>query len=155
MNDYIYLTQEGIDKLSSELEELKGPIRRELASKLKSAIEMGDLSENADYKKAKEDQGFIEGKIQELEETLRRAQAIEHSNNESGLIEIGSTVTIIEEGFSEEVIHIVGSKETDPNSGKLSYESPIGSALLKHKVGDIVRVTTPGGSINFKVIKIE
>jgi len=86
---------------------------------------------------------------------LHPSKAIEHSNNESGLIEIGSTVTIIEEGFPEEVIHIVGSKETDPNSGKLSYESPIGSALLKHKVGDIVRVTTPGGSINFKVIKIE
>ena len=155
MNDDIFLTQEGIDKLSKELAQLKGPTRKELAAKLKSAIEMGDLSENADYKKAKEDQGFIEGRIQELEETLKRAMVIEQKENASGLIEIGSTVVIKEEGFEEEEIQIVGSKESDPGYGKLSYESPIGKALLNHKVGDIVRVKTPTGGINFKIIQIK
>jgi len=155
MDDIIYLTQEGIDKLSAELAELKGPVRQDLAAKLKSAIEMGDLSENADYKKAKEDQGFIEGRIQELEQTLKRAQVIEHNGSDSGLIEIGSTVVVKEEGFEAEEFQIVGSKETDPNSGKISYESPIGKELIGHKVGDIVRVKTPGGGVNFKIIEIK
>jgi len=155
MFDNIYLTQEGIDKLTAELENLKGPVRQELAAKLKAAIEMGDLSENADYKKAKEDQGFIEGRIQELEETLKRAQVIEQNTVASGVIQIGSTVIVKEEGYSEEEFQIVGSKETDPNSGKISYESPIGSALLNRRVGDIVRVKTPEGGINFKIIEIK
>ena len=155
MFDNIYLTQEGIDKLTAELENLKGPVRQELAAKLKAAIEMGDLSENADYKKAKEDQGFIEGRIQELEETLKRAQVIEQNTVASGVIQIGSTVIVKEDGYSEEEFQIVGSKETDPNSGKISYESPIGSALLNRRVGDIVRVKTPEGGINFKIIEIK
>lgn len=155
MFDNIYLTQEGIDKLTAELENLKGPVRQELAAKLKAAIEMGDLSENADYKKAKEDQGFIEGRIQELEETLKRAQVIEQNTSDSGVIQIGSTVIVKEEGYPEEEFQIVGSKETDPNSGKISYESPIGSALLNKRVGDIVRVKTPEGGINFKILEIK
>ena len=155
MFDNIYLTQEGIDKLTSELENLKGPVRQDLAAKLKAAIEMGDLSENADYKKAKEDQGFIEGRIQELEETLKRAQVIEQNTVASGVIQIGSIVIVKEEGYSEEEFQIVGSKETDPNSGKISYESPIGRALLNKRVGDIVRVKTPEGGINFKIVEIK
>jgi len=154
MDDVIYLTQDGIDQLKNELEELEGPIRQELATKLKSAIEMGDLSENADYKKAKEDQGFIEGRIQELQETLKRAKVIEKDNQSDGVVVLGSTITVKEEGFDPEIFHIVGSKETDPTSGKISYESPIGSALLNHRVGDIVRVKTPSGSINFKIVGI-
>jgi len=155
MDDDIYLTKEGIAKLKTELEELKGPMRQELAAKLKSAIEMGDLSENADYKKAKEDQGFIEGRIQELEQTLKRAKVIQKNNNSNELVQIGSTVVVKEEDFPEEEFQIVGSKETDPNSGKISYESPIGRALINHKVGDIVRVKTPAGGINFKIISVK
>jgi len=155
MDDDIYLTKEGIAKLKTELEDLKGPMRQELAAKLKSAIEMGDLSENADYKKAKEDQGFIEGRIQELEQTLKRAKVIQKNNNSNELVQIGSTVVVKEEEFPEEEFQIVGSKETDPNSGKISYESPIGRALLNHKVGDIVRVKTPAGGINFKIISVK
>jgi len=155
MDDDIYLTQEGIAKLKTELKELKGPTRQELAAKLKSAIEMGDLSENADYKKAKEDQGFIEGRIQELEQTLKRAKVIQKNNNSNELVQIGSTVVVKEEDFPEEEFQIVGSKETDPNSGKISYESPIGRALINHKVGDIVRVKTPAGGINFKIISVK
>jgi len=155
MHDDIFLTKEGIQKIKEELEELKGSARAELAARLRAAIEMGDLSENADYIKAKEDQGFIEGKIQELEETLRRVKVIAQGNNSSDEVQIGSSVVIIEEGYQKEIIHIVGSKEADPDSGKLSYESPIGSALLEHKVGDIVRVKTPKGRINFKIIEIK
>lgn len=155
MYDPIFLTKEGIQKIKEELKELKGPIRAELASRLRSAIEMGDLSENADYIKAKEDQGFTEGKIQELEETLKRAKLIDLQNNSSDKVQIGSSVVIKEEGYEQELIHIVGSKEADPNLGKLSYESPIGSALLGHKISDIVRVKTPEGGINFKVIEIK
>ena len=155
MDENIYLTQEGIDKLTAELEHLKGSLRQELAAKLKSAIEMGDLSENADYKKAKEDQGFLEGRIQELEETLKRSQVISQDDNISGVVQIGSIVVVKEEDFPEEEFQIVGSKETDPGSGKISYESPIGKQLLNHKAGDIVRVSTPAGGINFKIISVK
>ena len=155
MVDDIFLTKEGKLKLEKELNELKGPIRAELAAKLRSAIEMGDLSENADYKKAKEDQGFIEGKIQELEDTLKHVKIIDEKSISSDKVQIGSSVIIKEEGYPEENIHIVGSKEADPKNGKLSYESPIGSALLKHKVGDIVRIQTPTGKVNFKIIDIK
>lgn len=155
MNDDIFLTEDGIQKIKEELEELKGPARAELAARLRSAIEMGDLSENADYIKAKEDQGFTEGKIQELEETLKRAKVIDLQNNSSDKVQIGSSVLVKEEGYEKELIHIVGSKEADPNLGKLSYESPIGSALLGHKISDIVRVKTPEGGINFKIIEIK
>ena len=156
MNEDIFLTQDGIDNLKRELDELKSSARAELAKRLRAAIQMGDLSENADYISAKEDQAFVEGRILELEETLKRAKVIEQIEKEPGTIQIGSEVVIREEGFEEdEHFAIVGSKETDPSNGKISYESPIGSALLDHRVGDIVRVKTPGGFINFKVIEIK
>jgi len=155
MDNEIFLTEEGIQQLRSELEFLINHERADLTTRLKAAIEMGDLSENADYIKAKEDQGFVEGKIQELEETLKRAKAITKEKKPSGIIKIGSSVLVQEENYLEETIMIVGSKEANPNSGKLSYESPIGNALLDHKVGDIVRIKTPGGSVNFKIIEIK
>lgn len=155
MHDDIFLTEEGIQKIKVELENLKQHERPELAARLRTAIEMGDLSENADYIKTKEDQGFMEGKIQELEETLKRAKVINQADISSDEVQIGSSLVVKEEGYPEEIIHIVGSKEADPSSGKISYESPIGSALLEHKVGDIVRVKTPEGGINFKIIKIK
>ena len=155
MYDPIFLTEEGIQKIKEELKELKGPARAELAARLRSAIEMGDLSENADYIKAKEDQGFTEGRIQELEETLKRTKVIDLPNHSSDKVQIGSRVVVKEEGYEQELIHIVGSKEADPDIGKLSYESPIGGALLGHKISDIVRVKTPEGGINFKIIEIK
>ena len=155
MHEYILLTEEGIQKIKEELKELKEVVRTELAARLHAAIEMGDLSENADYIKAKEDQGFTEGKIQELEETLKRVKVIDKIESVPDEVQIGSIVVIKEEGFPEEVVHIVGSKEADPESGKLSYESPIGKTLLGHKVGAIVRVKTPGGKINFKIVEIK
>ena len=148
-----YLTPEGEAKLKAELEDLKGPRREELAQRLRSAIQMGDLSENADYHKAKEDQGFLEGRIQELEAILRNSVLIEKTGSDS--VCIGSHVTIQEDGFDPETYHIVGPTEADPRQGRISHESPIGRALMDKKVGDFVEIEAPGGKIKFKIIKIE
>ena len=148
-----YLTPEGETKLKAELEELKGPKREELAARLRSAIQMGDLSENADYHKAKEDQGFLEGRIQEIEAILRNSVLIEKQT--SDVISIGSHVTIQEEDFDPETYFIVGPTEADPQHGRISHESPIGIALMNKKVGQIAEAETPGGKIKFKIIKIE
>src|SRR5215510_4975260 len=144
-----YLTPEGESKLQAELEELKGPRREELSARLRSAIQMGDLSENADYHKAKEDQGFLEGRIQEIEAILRNAVIIEKKH--SDVVNVGSHVTVQEEDSDPETFYVVGAKEADPRNGKISNESPIGSALMNHKVGDMVEADTPGGKIRFKI----
>ena len=148
-----YLTQEGEKKLRAELAELTGPRREDLAKRLRSAIQMGDLSENADYHKAKEDQAFLEGRIQEIEALLRTAVIIEKTN--SDVVSVGSHVTVQEEDFDPETYYLVGAKEADPRNGKISNESPIGSALMDHKVGDIVEAETPGGKLKIKILKIE
>ena len=148
-----YLTPEGEAKLKAELEELKGPKREELAARLRSAIQMGDLSENADYHKAKEDQGFLEGRIQEIEAILRHAVIIEKSAGD--VVSIGSHVTIQEGNLEPETYHIVGPTEADPRKGRISHESPIGIALMNKKVGQVAEAETPGGKIKFKIVKIE
>jgi transcription elongation factor GreA len=148
-----YLTPEGEKKLKAELAELTGPRREELAMRLRSAIQMGDLSENADYHKAKEDQGFLEGRIQEIEAVLRTAVIIEKTN--SDVVTVGSQVTVQEDNFDPETYSVVGAKEADPRNGKISNESPIGKALMDHKVGDVVEAETPGGKIKFKILKVE
>jgi transcription elongation factor GreA len=153
MSHQTYLTPEGEQKLKHELAELKGPRREELAQRLRSAIQMGDLSENADYHKAKEDQAFLEGRIQEIEAVLRNAVIIEKSQGDA--VSVGSHVTIQEADFDPETFYVVGAKEADPRNGKISNESPIGSALINHKVGDVVEADTPGGKIRFKILKIE
>jgi transcription elongation factor GreA len=149
-----YLTPEGEAKLRAELQELKGPKREELAKRLRAAIQMGDLSENADYHKAKEDQGFLEGRIQEIEFILRNAVIIEKNANQD-VVAIGCHVTIQEKGNPPETYHVVGVKEADPRNGKISNESPIGRAIMDHKVSDVVEVETPGGKVKFKIVKIE
>jgi transcription elongation factor GreA len=155
MSDVTYLTPEGKEKLETELEELKTTGRKELAEQLKQAISMGDLSENADYHKAKEDQGFMEGRIQEIEAILRNAKVIETRSSYTD-VQIGAHVTIKEEDYPPETYHLVGSKEASPREGKISHESPIGKALLGHKVGDIVEATLPnGGRIKLEILKIE
>jgi len=148
-----YLTKEGEKKLQAELAELTGPRRQELAQRLRSAIQMGDLSENADYHKAKEDQAFLEGRIQEIEAVLRMAIIIEKTH--SDVVMVGSHVTVQEDSFDPESYDLVGAKEADPRNGKISNESPIGRALLDHKVGDVVEAETPGGKLRFKILKIE
>jgi transcription elongation factor GreA len=149
-----FLTNEGAAKLKAELDELKGAKRRELAKRLRSAVQMGDLSENADYHKAKEDQAFLEGRIQEIEYLLRNASIIEKSAS-SDKVDLGHHVTIQEEGFPAETYHIVGAKEADPRNGRISNESPIGRAVFHRKIGDMVEVATPGGTRRLKILKIE
>jgi len=156
MNDTLYLTSEGAARLKAELEQLKGPARQEISQRLRSAIQMGDLSENADYHKAKEDQGFLEGKIMELEYLLKHATIIE--KKDEGLrevVEVGARITVMEEGEPPETYLLVGAKEADPRNGRISHESPIGSALIGHRVGDRVEVTTPGGTLWLEIIEIE
>ena len=153
MNQPTYLTPEGAEKLKAELTELTGPRRTELSQRLRSAIQMGDLSENADYHKAKEDQAFLEGRIKEIEAVLRNAVIIEKTR--SDVVTVGSTVTVQEADFDPETYYMVGAKEADPRNGRISNESPIGKALLDHKVGDVVEAETPGGKLKFKILKIE
>lgn len=155
MSDQKYLTAEGAAKLKVELAQLKGQGREEIAQRLRSAVQMGDLSENADYHKAKEDQSFLEGRIQELEYLLQNATIIDQSEVDSDTVDVGNRVTIQEAGESPETYHMVGAKEADPRNGRISNESPIGRALLGHRVGDDVVVETPGGQIHLKILKIE
>ena len=153
MAQQIYLTPEGEAKLKTELAELTGHKREELAQRLRSAIQMGDLSENADYHKAKEDQAFLEGRIQEIEGVLRTAIIVKKTHSDK--VMVGSSVTIQEEDFPPETYHVVGAKEADPRNGKISNESPIGKALMEHKAGDVVETDTPDGKIAFKILKVE
>ena len=154
MSEPTYLTPEGEAKLKAELEELKGPRRQEISVRLRSAIQMGDLSENADYHKTKEDQGFLEGRIQEIEALLRNVVTIE-KNVDRSVVSVGNYVTIQEGSFSPETYHVVGAREADPRNGRISNESPIGRALMDHKIGDMVEAETPGGRIKLKILKIE
>lgn len=153
-SDKTYLTPEGREQLERELRELIEVQRPEIAQKLKEAVAQGDLKENADYHDAKERQGFIEGKIQDIESKLRSAVIIERDGS-SDIVQIGDTVTIREDGTKEdETYTIVGAAEAQPTEGKISNESPIGKALLGAKKGDKVVVQTPDGKIKFKIRKI-
>lgn len=150
-----YLTPEGKAKLEAELEELKTTGRQELAKRLNHAISMGDLSENADYKKAKEDQGFLEGRIQEIESILYNAEVIEAKSNYEE-VTLGAEVTIQEADYPPETYSLVGRKEADPRQGKISHESPIGKALIGHKAGDEVEVQLPNGNTTqFTILEIK
>ncbi len=155
MSDVHYLTAEGAERLRTELEYLKGPAREQLAQRLRIAISQGDLSENADYISAKEEQGFLEGRIQELTQILSNVQIIDEIKHTKGTVDIGSHVTIQEDEFDPETYHIVGPKEADPRNARISHESPIGRALLGHQAGETVAAETPNGTIRFKIIKIE
>ena len=154
MNNTFYLTAEGATRLKAELEQLKGSARDEIARRLRAAIQMGDLSENADYHKAKEDQGFLEGRIQELEYLLKNVVIITENNQNRDSVDLGVKVTIQEEDFPAETYQLVGAKEADPRNGRISNESPIGKALLGARVGDVVEASTPNGIVKFKIIRI-
>jgi transcription elongation factor GreA len=156
MSDVSYLTPEGLEKIQKELAHLKGPERDAISQRLRSAIQMGDLSENADYIKAKEDQGFLEGRIKELEYTLKNVTIIDKANIDTSKVNIGSTITVQEGDFETETWFLVGPKEASPRAGKISYESPIGKALIGRSVGDNVNVVLPNGNnISLKILKIE
>ena len=154
MSEPMYLTAEGAEKLQVQLADLKGPQRSALAARLRDAIQMGDLSENADYHKAKEDQAFLEGQIQELEYTLSNAQIVDGTARKD-VVSVGMRVTVQEDDFEAEIFYIVGAKEADPRNGKISHESPFGHALMGHRVGETVEAETPGGKTRLKILKIE
>lgn len=156
MKKPLLITPNGKAQLEKELAELKGPKRDALSKRLKSAIEMGDLSENADYKAAKEDQGFLEGRIQEIEAILSTAEITEDSHVGKDTVQIGHRVTIQEEGEDEETWTLVGASEADLKQQKISYLSPIGAALIDKKVGATAHVHLPNGeTIDYKILKIE
>lgn len=151
----IYVTKEGLEKIKAELEHLKSDRRQEISERLELAISHGDLSENADYDYAKQEQAFVEGRIKDLEDSLRRAKVIEN-NGLVDKVRVGNTVTVVEEGFEDEpeTYYIVGVHEADPSNGRISNESPIGHALLGAKVGDCVDALAPAGTIRLKVTAI-
>lgn len=152
-----YLTAQGAADLRVELDELVSVKRPALAAQLKEAISQGDLSENADYHDAKEQQAFMEGRIQYLENLLRKAIIIDENGGSGAALEVqpGTTVTVQADGEQPETYRIVGAAEVDPRNGKISNESPLGAALLGRRKGDTVRVKTPGGEWKVKIIKIE
>jgi transcription elongation factor GreA len=153
-DDILYVTAEGLQQIKDELANLKTVRREEVAYKLEVAIKQGDLKENADYHDAKEEQGFIESRIRQLEIMVMRAKVIEH-NGPSNVVRIGSTVTVSEDGYDEmETYTIVGAAEADPAKGRISNESPIGSALLGAKKGQTVSAMTPAGQVRFTIHEI-
>jgi len=154
-HQFVYLTAEGMENLHRELAHLVNVKRPALAERLHKAIQQGDITENADYIAAKEEQGFLEGRIQQIEAMLRRAMIIQEDGPTDEIV-LGSHVTIVEEGAEEaETFHIVGPAEADPANGKVSNESPLGRVLLGHQVGDVVTVDAPGGEIVFQIAAIQ
>ena len=149
------LTQEGYNKLEEELEYLKAVKRKEVAERLKVAISFGDLSENAEYDEAKNEQAKLEEQILKLDEKLRKAVIIDESQIDLDIVTVGSIVKLHDFDFDEEIEYsIVGSAEADPFEGKISNESPVGKALLGARVGEVVEVQVPDGTNKFKVLDI-
>jgi transcription elongation factor GreA len=147
-----YVTKEGFDKLKIQLLELKKKLK-DVSIKIKEARELGDLSENAEYHEAKNEQSFLMGKESEVEQKIKNAQIIQKSKN-SDIINVGATVKIDDDGDVMEYT-IVGSDEADPLAGRISVDSPIGSALIGRKKGETIQVKTPGGFATCKIISVE
>lgn len=149
------MTYEGVKKLEEELEYLKTVKRKEITEKIKVALGYGDLSENSEYDEAKNDQAFTEGRIIQLENMLKNAVVVDESEIPKDKVSVGSIVKVMDYDFDEEVEYsIVGSAEADPMNFKISNESPVGSALLGKKVGDVVEVAVPNGVSKFEVLEI-
>jgi transcription elongation factor GreA len=150
-----FLTKEGYEKHQTELDYLRTVKRQEVADRLHEAMEGGELIENAEYEAAKNEQAFVEGRIQELEMLLATARVIENDKKKKAdAVQVGSTVTIQENGSEEETYTIVGAAEANPREGKISNESPMGKALLNQRAGDDVQIETPDGSYTVRIIKI-
>ena len=149
------MTYEGVKKLEEELEYLKTVKRKEITEKIKVALGYGDLSENSEYDEAKNDQAFTEGRIIQLENMLKNAVVVDESEIPKDKVSVGSIVKVMDYEFDEEVEYTrVGSAEADPMNFKISNESPVGSALLGKKVGDVVEVAVPSGVSKFEVLEI-
>ncbi|MGQ9832805.1 MAG: transcription elongation factor GreA [Candidatus Villigracilaceae bacterium] len=155
MTPMTFLTKEGYEKLQEELDYLRTVKREEIANRLHEAMEGGELIENAEYEAAKNEQAFVEGRIQELEIILASAHIIDESQSSPDVVQVGDTVTIQEEGGEPEVYTIVGAAEANSREGKISNESPIGKAILNHRIGEVVTVDAPAGSYKVTILKIE
>lgn len=153
-NNKVYITQEGLDKIKQELDYLINVERKKIAKRIQEAKELGDLSENAEYSSAKEDQAFLEMKIAELENTIKLAEVIDTSNHSKEVVEVGSKVKFKDENGNIKEYVIVGSREADPMQGRISNESPIGRAFLGKKKGDLVEFNAPKGVVKFKILDI-
>jgi transcription elongation factor GreA len=154
MAEDVHITPEGLELVRKEHEELINVRRPAIAAKIKAAREFGDLSENFEYHAAKNEQGFMEARIKELEAILKNHVLIE-DDRPPGLVAMGSTVRFREDGEEEETYRIVGPAEADPKAGRVSYVSALGKALIGHRVGDEVEVSTPNGSYRIRVVGVD
>lgn len=151
----VFLTMEGLKKLEDELDELKTVRRKEIAERIKEALAFGDISENAEYDEAKNEQAQLEERIAKLEALLRNAKIIDEEDISTDNVSIGSRVKVKDLEYDEEIEYtIVGSAEADPYEGKISNESPVGKALIGGKLGDTVEVKVPDGIIKYKILEI-
>ena len=152
----LIVSSEGLEKLKQELEELKTVRRQEIAEKIETARAFGDLSENSEYDEAKNEQAKVAARIAELEDLIASAEIIDESELKADIINLGSTITLFDCDMEEEIEYsIVGTNEADPMKGRISDRSPIGSAMMGKRAGETVEVTTPGGEIKFKILKVE
>jgi len=151
-NNNVFLTKEGLENLKKELKTLIETKRPDIAKRIKEAREMGDISENSEYDAARQEQSFVEGRIEELEEIVKNAKVSEPKKRDC--IDVGCKVTVHIDG-NEESFHIVGAMEANPLEKKISHDSPLGSALLGKKVGDKIEVDVPIGKLTYTIIKIE
>ncbi len=155
MSQPIYLTKEGLTKLEEELHYLKATKRGEVAERIKEARGHGDLSENSEYDAACEERAMVEARIRTLEEQLKYAQVVDHSELKKDIVQVGSVVRVLDYEFDEEMEYsIVGMTESNPTQNKISDQSPVGKSLLGRKVGDTVVVNAPGGEFTYKILEI-
>lgn len=151
----VMLTEEGLRKLEEKLEHLKTVRRTEVSERIKQAISFGDISENSEYEDAKNEQAFIEGEIMTIENMLRNSKIIEEGQD-TDTVMMGSTVVLKDIEFDEDLEYtIVGSAEADPMEARISDESPVGKAVLGHRVGDVVEVNVPAGILKYEVLEIK
>ncbi|HBT64726.1 MAG TPA: transcription elongation factor GreA [Ruminococcaceae bacterium] len=155
MNKQTVITDEGLKRLESELEELKSVKRKEIAEKIKTALSFGDLSENSEYDEAKNEQAIIEGRISEIENQLKNVRVLDESELSTEVVHIGSRLKVKHLGTKKtETYQIVGSTEADPLNGRISDESPVGMAFLTHTNGDIIEIETPNGIVKYEILEI-
>lgn len=155
MAEDVHITPEGLEAVRKEHDELTRVWRPQIAAKIKAARELGDLSENFEYHAAKNEQGMKEARINELDVIIKNHVLIEGAHKVPGQVGMGSTVRFREDGEDEEEYRIVGPAEADPKSGRVSYESALGKAMLGHGVGDEVEVSTPNGTYRVRIVGIE
>ena len=155
MTKQVLLTDEGLKNLEAELEELKTVKRKEIAEKIKVALSFGDLSENSEYDEDKNEQAIVEARIAAIENMLKNVQIINEDELSTEIIHVGSKVKVRDIDFDDICDYkIVGSSEADPVNGRISDESPVGKGLIGHKVGDMVEIETPAGSMSYEILEI-